>query len=260
MATSCRCGQHFMRIFHAWANVLAFSPGGLLTQEQGERGWHDMKHGVVFAIFAALMLPASGAAQFAPDHFTCFKVKDRARISANLNLFSSYPSLNIPLGCALKEKVQFFCTMGRADLLGDPVDKSSPPLAEGGGEFEQYLWVSQLCYKVKCPKGNAQEMLLYDRFGARTVEKIKNPRLVCTAASPFPPCGDLTSAPQCAGMCSPGSTCRESLNNPGVCKCFAENLDCETDASPPDCAGICLHVGAICVEDGAGGCMCAFEP
>jgi len=128
-----------------------------------------------------------------PDHLKCYQVVNdtNSRDKEIVDLFNQ--QFGPELGCTLVTQAPLFCA---------PTEKRSGP-AEGDDPRGPALQTDFLCYKVKCPKRDKQDILVNDQFGQRVLT-IKDAQLLCTPtvkASPPPFCGQEAGSPQCSGSC-----------------------------------------------------------
>ncbi len=117
------------------------------------------------ALVVAFVSIVPAHAQPAPDHLTCFKVKDpQAKTTYTADLDSV---LMLP-GCTIKVPAAMACV---------PTIKSNvqPPPLGGGGTGTPNAFG---CYKVKCPKATPPQVVLNDQFGIRSVTP-SAPKLLC---------------------------------------------------------------------------------
>lgn len=116
------------------------------------------------------------------DHLMCFGIRDSARIKAELQIdtpvFGSFD-------CKIAKKSIELCVPGES-TPGPALDVSTKPAAPihpvpvGGAPAA----ASYLCYKLTCDKPFPTEQAVADRYGIRTVDKLKV-RRVCVPAEAF---------------------------------------------------------------------------
>ncbi len=150
-----------------------------------------------------------------PDHLKCYQVVEdtNSRDKEIVDLFNQ--QFGPESGCTLTTQAPLFCA---------PTVKVSGP-AEGDDIRGKPLQTDFLCYKVKCPKRDKQNILVNDQFGQRVLT-IKDAQLLCTPtikATPPPFCGQEAGSPPCSGSC-------------------------------PDFGGFTQQ----CVQSAAGDCVCQF--
>jgi hypothetical protein len=123
------------------------------------------------ALLLCMIMPARAQ----HDHYTCYKVKDAAKVfrraTADLTPFQSPFATQ---GCAIKARAKRVCV---------PSSKTVTAMVEGDdAPFPaQELFNLQVCYKIKCERPELAPIEVSDQFGTRSVAKFKASRLCVPA-------------------------------------------------------------------------------
>lgn len=139
------------------------------------------------AASAAVVLLCAAAQAQTFDHLVCYKIRDaRTFASAGVDLESIAPELGVA-SCTIK---------GRAKQICVPADEAVTSISGGSviGDESEELALYRLCYKLKCPRIDADGQLVSDQFGSRTVGGFKAIQL-CTPASPASPTSTTMAPP-----------------------------------------------------------------
>ncbi len=215
------------------------------------------------ATVALTLLPATAMAQ--PfDHLKCYRVKDTAKFSAEVDLLAFQTQFNVDPLCKVKGKAKIFCVPVEKSVINLTYPSGSPlgPINMPGQDLQD----DRLCYRVKCPVAApiAPEEV-QDQFGKRIISSFKS-QWLCTNAiktnfqttttttttstttTTMPSCSPQGG--MCAGSCpNPGEICTTS----GVsCGCV---MPCQFDPATAMCGGQC-PAGLICDIDPLGVCGC----
>jgi hypothetical protein len=193
------------------------------------------------------------------DHLKCFKVKDPiAKAAYTVNLSGFAPDT----GCIVKVPGKLLCVETAKTVVGEPV----PPGAGPGNPAGRFL-----CYKVKCPKTSLQNIPWTDQFGARPLQQLAPPKLLCapepattTTTTTTSSTTTMTGPPCVTGGCGCCGSCGD-----GRCHLTGGGGGCGTIDNTPQCvsASSCTEVmcnshgqcpaGQVCVFTGSGiGSLC----
>jgi len=124
----------------------------------------------------ALAVASAQAADPPFDHYTCWRVRDPAKLAATVDLDTLRAGLEVEPGCVIRGRAELYCTPSRKAVVA--LTSSLAPIEMPGQDLQD----DRVCYKLKCPKGAAiPPQDVEDQFGRRTVERF-SVRMLCTNA------------------------------------------------------------------------------
>lgn len=172
----------------------------------------------LIVVALGLAFPASGQVA---DHLKCYKVTDPApkqAYTADLGGLAPEP------GCVVKVPAKMLCVESTKTNV-DPTPPGGGPAGTTAGRFA--------CYKVKCPKGALQPVMVTDQFGGTREMQPSAPKLFCAPVAPL--------LPSCTGCATSCGSCGSGI-------CAASTL-CGTRHDPSGCIDTAACTPSSCVSD-----------
>jgi len=212
---------------------------------------------VILAMAIAVLFSPriSNAQTVLHDHLKCYKIKDKAKFTALVDLAAlqtQFPDEQ----CRVIGKGKLFCVpVDKSVTSFKDLTKTGIPQVALDGDEQTF---DRVCYKIKCPKVAIDPLAITDQFGSRTVGRFRPFMLCAPAIKGVPPQACETGLSgqnpgQCGGTCPTNFACDDDIGQVN-CKCFP--TVCALDPASGQCGGPCSVVGQTCLPDQLNACVC----